>query len=307
MKLPRNLSISTALLLVPAFAIAQSPRGADTLSARAIADSQAVIRDLDAVLRSKPDDAATWYRRGMIGWALAVRAEAKPPIGGLDVTRVRRLADTSLRIAVGLQPKNAAYQFSTGTFFRSAPDPFTRYGAIEYFDRAAELSRTGPDSLLHSTAVVEAGRARWLRYDTQSHQVLDCDVPPSIDSARVIGVPSNVEKPTSYVSSEIAFKRLHNALIECMPANSETGASDYSRAEDYFREAYANQPFNAHAFRQFAMLLADRDRWRELESVARDRTNHQPADGWVPAGACSDCRWPHREHRASSPDCSPAV
>ena len=268
--------VIVGLAAIPAFALAQAPRGADTLSQRAIADSQAVLRELDAAVRTSPRDAAAWFRRGMVAWTLAERSGAKPPVGGLDGTRIRRLADTSLRIAVELDPKNATYQLTMGAFLRLAPDPTARLAAVAFFDAALELARGMADPSLRSRAALEAGRARWLRYETRANQLLGCQtLAPSIDSASM-----NTAMDAQFFTGA-ALKILHNQLADCLKPSSPAEVDDYGRAEALFREAVVAAPADARAFRQLAMLLAEKDRWTELAAAARDRTFRQPADGWA--------------------------
>ncbi len=268
--------VIVGLVAIPALALAQAPRGADTLSQRAIADSQAVLHDLDAAVRTSPKDAAAWFRRGMVAWTLAERVEAKPPVAGLDATRIRRLADTSLRIAVELDPKNATYQLTMGAFLRLAPDPTGRLAAVAFFDAALELARGMADPALRSRAAIEAGRARWLRYETRANQLLGCEtIAPSIDSA------STNDAMGMQLITEVGLKILHNQIADCLKPSHPLEVADYERAEALFREAAATAPDDPRAFRQLAMLLAERDRWTELAAAARDRTNRRPMDGWA--------------------------
>ncbi len=281
----RHAVIVTAFIaLGRSSAASQVPKGADTLPPRAVADSQAVLRDLDSVVRANPRDAAAWYRRGMVAWVLALRPDAKPPVRGLDPTRIRRVADTSLRIAAELAPKNVAYEMAMGDFLRSAPDPTARLAASRYFDAALAAVHDTPDPVLHARVALEAGRIHWLRYDTDARQLssLVCpDVPQSIDSARIIRPRPQDDTLLIYLPTEMALNRLHNQIIDCGRSAADAGIGEYDRAEALFREAYGVTPGDTRAFRHLAMLLAEKNRWRELMSVARDRVNRVPNDGWA--------------------------
>ncbi len=95
---------SVLAVVCAAGAGAQAPRGSDTLSAAAVADSLTVLGRLSGRVRSHPADTSAWHELGMIAWALATRAKGSSPPPGIDATRLGRLADTSLRIAAELAP-----------------------------------------------------------------------------------------------------------------------------------------------------------------------------------------------------------
>src|SRR4051812_33081041 len=105
---------------------AQAPDGADKLTQAAVADSLTVLRQLDSTLHAHPRDAATWYRRGMLAWALYERDRNKPPVAGLDWTRLGQMADTSLRIAADLDGTSGQYRMMAGRFLLSSGVAMTR-------------------------------------------------------------------------------------------------------------------------------------------------------------------------------------
>ncbi len=193
---------------------------------------------------------------------------------GLDATRLRRLADTSFRIAVELEPKRVEYQLGAGMFFRLSPEASARFAAVKFLDAAVESARDGTDKALLAKTALEAGRVHWLRYETGANQVLGCDVlAQSLDSASTaLG---------GHLSTEVALVTLHNQIADCLKSPQPPEIGDYARAEALFREALGAMPDDARAFRQVAMLLADRDRWTELASLSRDRILRQPVDAWA--------------------------
>src|SRR5689334_22697449 len=97
------------------------PVGSDTLSPKSVADSLAVLRMLDSTLKVRPKDAPTWYRRGMVAWALATRDKAHHgEIKELDRTRLGRMADTSLRIAQALAPDSTKYALASASYLHQS-------------------------------------------------------------------------------------------------------------------------------------------------------------------------------------------
>ncbi len=248
---------------------AQWIRGADTLSARVVADSQSALRDLNAAVRKKPYDAALRYRVGSIAWLLSVRAESRPSIRGLNGPLLRALADSSLRLAVQLDPKNARYELTLGRFLRASSDPILRLKAPAHIDAALVASASGPDSMLHADALLERGRLAWLMYDTDANQIPRRACPELAQSLDA----------TDGVGAEMKFKAMHNTIVNCIKASPSAGEMEYTRAEELFRELYAHAPRDDQAFRFLAMLLAEKGRWRELAGVARERVSRLPKDG----------------------------
>lgn len=57
--------------------------------------------------------------------------------------------------------------------------------------------------------------------------------------------------------------------------------ADFLRAAVLLREAYEADPDNPEAYHYLAMVLADGDRWHELEALARERLTRLPRDGWT--------------------------
>jgi hypothetical protein len=253
---------------------AQVPRGADTLSASAVRDSQRVLAEIKAVIAKNPRNAPAWLRQGMVAWALYVRAGTNPRIKGLDETRLRRLADTSLRIAVQLEPRNAIYHLTMGTFLRHATEATTRFASMAFLDKALDLARFTTDSAFHATAAIEAGRIRWLRYDTNPHRMPPCALlSPNIDSASITPIGARIDAP-------YAFKVLHNQLMNCFGTYKTFESGDYITAETLFREALRFGGRDDRPFRHLAMVLLERKRWMELESLARERIKSVPEDPW---------------------------
>lgn len=59
------------------------------------------------------------------------------------------------------------------------------------------------------------------------------------------------------------------------------GEVNYLKAEELFREAFIAQPSYERAYRQFAVLLVEKYRWRELAATARERLDVTPWDSWA--------------------------
>ena len=142
----------------------------------------------------------------------------------------------------------------------------------------AALLAAAPCGAQNVKDLVESGRKEWLRYDAQANQAPGCDdVPPSLDSARTRHQPGGVPV---IVSIEAGLKRIHNALVNCRSPLANSGADSYAKAEAAFRQAYTAAPADPDAFRYLAALLAEKNRWRELEILSRDHTVKAANDPW---------------------------
>jgi GWxTD domain-containing protein len=251
---------------------AQAPKGADRLSPAAVAESLSVLDDLDQAVRKNSSDAALWYRRGMLAWALAERDRHEPRIPTLDRTRLGRMADTSLRIAAEIDKDNAYYRLMSARYLLSSEASISRAASYGMFEKALETARVHSDPYTHSEAAVETGRVYWRRYDgladrfTQFQSDVACE-------------------PITGQLGRTEVERMRDQIKQCaMPVGDEkdiSGEGDYLRAEQLFREAYDAQPSNQRAYRQLSMLLAERKRWTELGALAKFRLEGAPWDAWA--------------------------
>jgi hypothetical protein len=213
----------------------------------------------------------------MIGWALYIRADAEPPIKGLDVFAMRRLTDTTMIIAGDIAQQSLEHQIIVGEWLRTATDLASRNRAIKYLERAYALGRTSGRPELYTRAAMAVGRVRWLGYELAPWRAPPCErLSPSIDSASIVGTREDGGR----LSPEYAVKRLHNELTDCFGATAVFDNVDYMEAEAKFREAYAQSPSDVRVFRHVAMVLLERKRWLELESLARTRVR-TVRDAWA--------------------------
>lgn len=125
--------------------------------------------------------------------------------------------------------------------------------------------------------LLDAGRKEWLRYDTQAHQAPGCSgIAPTLDSART----RTVNGVRIMLSIEAGLTRLHNQIVNCRAPMSGLGEEAYTKAEALFRQATALAPTDPLAFRNLAMVLAEKDRWRDLLGLAREHTLRASNDAW---------------------------
>lgn len=281
-----------ASVLVARSASAQRPAGADTLSPRAVAESLAVMRQLERTVRSSPNDAALWYRLGMIAWALHDRDRAGPPVAGIDWTLLGRRADSSLRLAKQLAPRNPRYALTAGQFFLGSGIVTMREQSYGMFGDALELARATQDPLIHAEAAIEVGRVYWRRYDA----VANGGATPS-DAAEVRVLAERLARDTTHVARSADPERATKTRPYTRPTVARArqaldrrarvadagfaGERDYMLAEEYLREAYEASATLPRAYHQLAMLLADRARWKELSDLANDQVVIAPRNAWA--------------------------
>jgi GWxTD domain-containing protein len=268
---------------------AQRPPGADTMSVAAAAESLKVLKQIRTQLDKDRNNAALWYRRGMIAWMLYDRDRTSGGQRQLDWTMLGREADSSIRLAAAIEPRNARYKITQGQYYLGTGWIPVRVQAYRVFDQALTAARRSGDSLLLSEALVEKGRVHWRRYDPSNFGSMPADVRMRAlqlqqDSAMTAALGVDVDSITS--ETPLTRKSLDLARNQDTEAfrhgdGGFRGEIDYKKAEAYFREAHAAAPSFTYAYRQLAMLFADRHRWTELATLARTRTAQDPTDAWA--------------------------
>lgn len=280
----------------------QVTSAADTISPKAVADSQAALRALDDRVRSNPKDADAWYKRGMVAWSLFMRGKAKDAPRELDPTRLGRLADTSLRIAIQLAPDNANYRRVFGRFLLQTGPAITRSAAGNFFEAAQDVARKNNDTLALVEADIEVGRTHWRTYDALVNRRIETTPGATVRSiteamnptakaqtaqaensaADPMGARTDVDAPAQ------SMKAVRQALeLGTMPLPPDvSGEHEYDEAVRLFREAYAMAPNVPRAFRSLAMTMAERNQWTDLEALSRKQISRIPWDGtaWMALG-----------------------
>jgi GWxTD domain-containing protein len=255
---------------------AQAPADADKLTPAAVAESLAVLKGLDGALRKNPNDAAAWYHRGMVAWALYERDRSKPPIEGLDWTRLGQMADTSFRLAATIDKDNAQYRMMAGRFLLNSGVSITRLASYGMFQASLDAARKADDPHVHAETAIEVGRLHWRRYDGFADRA-----PATAPDARRTCLLER--HPTTVYRPEYIRPMIRDCLLFSTAAGNTdfAGEADYIEAEALFREAFDAQPSFERAYRQLAMLLVERNRWRELQVTARTRIAAAPWDAWA--------------------------
>jgi tetratricopeptide (TPR) repeat protein len=296
---------------------AQVPPGSSTISAPAAAESLKVLDQLARTTKLNPKNADAWYRRGMIAFALAERTWEKDTIPFLNYRQLRLSAADALLAAVNLDPKNRTFILALSQFHLTDRTGIGHSAArIGLLDDDADLTKADPDTVWRVQRLLDAGWIAWLDYDGYANRAMSkfVEEAPSLESVikgkrTAIGpapgtrniMPGPPDASPFSVRTAASMQQIPGSPpdIDLLPISSvmmgaidsvkavlstmsfeAAGEADYLRAEQRFRAAYTLAPANNRAYRCFAMLLAERDNWTELQKLARDHTQRVPEDGW---------------------------
>lgn len=259
--------LAGALTAAPRVACAQAPVGsvpAASLATRS--DSLRELQSLDAVIQRADAGADTWHYRGMLAWGLS---GAEGRTGFMERTAndsLLEVAEKSLKEAV--REGNAAYLVDLGRFYLTSNSAKVRSRAKGLFEKALDAARKNGDSVAMARAQDELGMTWWRRYVDRANRHIYSYVIDNVKDRRFTRDPRSI----AYF--------IDNQTIRAA-AQDWSGQREYLRAWDHFAEALAADPANAGALRHTYMALADRQRWVELEHVARMRIDADSDDAWA--------------------------
>ncbi len=238
----------------------------DSLASRT--DSLNALRALDALIRANREDAAAWHERGILAWRLA---NAEKRVGFMKREAddsLLALADSSLRLATRYGPDSPVYLVDLGRFYRTSNSAGVRSRATSLFERALELARKRGDSAGISLAADELGMIWWRRYEDRADRHIYSVIIHNLKDRSFLKDPRSI----AYF--------VDNQTIRAA-AQDWSGQREYLRAWDLFAEALRAGPGNERALRHTYMALVDRQRWVELQHVARLRLAQDSTDAWA--------------------------
>lgn len=280
--------VTLVLAVTSASTAAQRPVGTDTLSARAVAESLKVLKAVRAQLdqRKNRNNAALWYHRAMLTWALYLRDRAGGGLPGIDWTLLNREADSSMRIASSLAPSNVRYQLSRGEYYASTGWMPLTVQSFHVMDVALASARKSKNKQMIAEAAVEKARIHWRRYGTFGF----ASAPPEVLAAQrtadeIKGEKIYTDRINQDPRNSAQMQSLHDSRDfkgKLIPHTEGefSGEVDYYKSEDFFREAYAANPSYAPAFAGLAMVMEERHRWPELKDLAQKRVADDPHNAW---------------------------
>lgn len=154
-----------ATLLSGRSAHAQRYRHGELLSAEAVSESLAVLQQMNSAVRAHPEDSASWHRLGIVAWVLSERANGIDTRAKLDGTQLGHMADSSLRIAIDISPRDVRYRLDLAQFLLSANVAITRTAARFEFEKALNVARKSANGDEHAETALEYGRTHWWIYE----------------------------------------------------------------------------------------------------------------------------------------------
>jgi GWxTD domain-containing protein len=263
------MRVSSALLYA-SVALALPARGVDaqqtidTYTARADSlltrgDSTAALVVLDSAVRRTARNGPAWHRIGVVQWTLA---NSKPGARKNDQLAIRRLiaADTALKLATQFAPDSARYWVDLSTFSlenSAAPAILASGGEAR---KAVDAARRVGDSLMLGSAADVAGQAAWRRFEASGNRAA-------------------VSNDAPFPPSNLRRDRLPDYIVDFVKTgDTPTGRTDYAEALEFFQTAVAANPTDLVFSRHLFMALGAEERWREVELLARQRSQSFPLD-----------------------------
>ena len=299
--------IALAATVLPAnSAVAQAPPGSDTISARAAAESLKVLDRLGRATRANPKDAASWYRRGMIAFALMERTREPDSIPALNYRALRLTAADALLAALNLEPTNEVYARSLSQFHLTDHSGIGHSaGRMTARETDLDVNHVDADTAARVQRLLDAGWGWWLDYDGYADRAMSSfedkmmtwvdprlptsSGPPADASPRSVFFAASTQQIKGELPPNLEIWPISAIMKGAIDSVSATlapvsfdaaGEAVYLKAEQHFRVAYTLAPANDRAFRYLAMLLAARDNWIELAKLAHDHTRRAPGDPW---------------------------
>jgi GWxTD domain-containing protein len=310
------LLVSVLSVLLRPCVEAQPPRGTDTLSARAVAESLQVLSRLEAAVRRAPKDAALQHKLGWLAFTLQQRTHGPGAPPSLNSRVLRRQAEAALFAALDLEPDNPAHYLALGRFFSTDFNP-ERASRI-YYDRGLAIARELQDTMYIAEIAYALGLQHWLHASAKSGMAAqasrellpggaptpDNPIPsPGAQSPQGFGRGGGVdlagEGPlaartvapntvvgaaggfASGIAPQVLLDAAHWAISQTIhPMGGISAESFYLNAESYTREAFAIRGADPWIFRQLAGAMLIEKRWSDMEALAREHAVKAPHDAW---------------------------
>jgi GWxTD domain-containing protein len=239
---------------------------ADALLARG--DSAGALRALERVVLLRPDDAAAWHRRGLLGWALFGTGPRFQRIDDVASDSKRKLledADVALKRAVGFAPDSARFAFDLGRFHLAGPAFHPeRMLVLAAFDQALSTTRRLRGPAAFAEMADSMATLFWRRYERVAERQV-------VQTGRYAALAGEMADTVTVATRSF---RVPGALP------GWAGQMDYMLAEELLRAAALADSGNARVRRHLLRHLVERERWADLRTEARRQQRLAPADPW---------------------------
>lgn len=246
----------------------QDNRFASVDSLASEGDSAGALRLLDAAVRANASDGEAWHRRGVLAWRMSGAEKRTGFMKRSANEALLNLADSSLRLATRYAPGSPGYLVDLGRFDLTSNSAAVRGRAKPLFEQALKSARKGNDPAVLSRAADEMGMTWWRKYEDIADR--------NIYSAII----SNVKDRTFTKDPRSIAYFVDRQAIRAA-AQEWSGGLEYLKAFELFSEALRAQPGNEAALQHVYRALVDRQRWVELQHLARVRLLDDHTDAWA--------------------------
>ena len=239
---------------------------ADSLASEG--DSAGALRLLDAAVRANASNGEAWHRRGVLAWRMSGAEKRTGFMKRSANEALLTLADSSLRLATHYAPGSPGYLVDLGRFDLTSNSAAVRGRATPLFEKALKEARKGNDATVLSRAADEMGMTWWRHYE-------------DIADRNIYSVIIKNVKDRTFTKDPRSIAYFVDRQMIRTAAQDWSGALEYLKAMELFSEAARVQPANGSAARHLYRGLVDRQRWVELEHLARVRVIANHTDGWA--------------------------
>ena len=247
---------------------AQENRFATVDSLASEGDSAGALRLLDAAVRANASDGEAWHRRGVLAWRMSGAEKRTGFMKRSANEALLNVADSSLRLATRYAPGSPGYLVDLGRFDLTSNSAAVRGRAKALFEEALKAARKGNDVAVLSRAADEMGMTWWRHYEDIADRNIYSAIIKNVKDRTFTRDPRSI----AYFVDRQAIRAA---------AQDWSGSLEYLKAYEFFSEALRAQPSNPSAARHIYRALVDRQRWIELEHLARVRLIDDHKDGWA--------------------------
>ena len=248
--------------------IVQENRFATIDSLASEGDSAGALRLLDAAVRANASDGEAWHRRGVLAWRMSGAEKRTGFMKRSANEALLNVADSSLRLATQYAPGSPGYLVDLGRFDLTSNSAAVRKRAKPLFEQALKAARKGNDVEVLSRAADEMGMTWWRHYEDIADRNIYSTIIKNVKDRTFTRDPRSI----AYFVDRQAIRA---------SAQDWSGALEYLKAYEFFSEAMRVQPSNGSAARHVYRALVDRQRWIELEHLARVRLIADRTDAWA--------------------------
>jgi len=247
---------------------AQEKRFASADSLVSEGDSVGALQMLDAAVRANASDGEAWHRRGLLAWRMSGAERRTGFMKRSANEALLNLADSSLRLATRYAPGSPGYLVDLGRFDLTSNSAAVRGRARPLFEEALGAARKGKDPIVLSRAADEMGMTWWRKYEDMADRNIYSAIISNVKDRRFTQDPRSI----AYFVDRQTIRAA---------AQEWSGGLEYLKAYELFTEALHAQPGNQAALKHVYRAMVDRQRWVELEHLARVRLIDDHTDGWA--------------------------